>query len=88
MGVYTLWLKRTSAQNIVIGGAAGAVPVLVAEAAVTDRVGWPAAVLFCVVFLWTPPHFWALAVRYHERTTKQPSRSRGRTVRSDRPARS
>ena len=66
VGVYTLWLKRTSAQNIVIGGAAGAVPVLVGWAAVTDRVGWPAAVLFCVVFLWTPPHFWALAVRYRE----------------------
>jgi protoheme IX farnesyltransferase len=62
--VYTLWLKRRSVQNIVIGGAAGAVPALVGWAAVTGRVGWPAAVLFLVVFLWTPPHFWALALRY------------------------
>ena len=62
--VYTLWLKRTSSQNIVIGGAAGAVPVLVGWAAVTDQVGWPAVVLFALIFLWTPPHFWALAVRY------------------------
>jgi len=64
--VYTLWLKRTSAQNIVIGGAAGAVPVLVGWAAVTDRLSWAPLVLFAVVFLWTPPHFWALAVRYRE----------------------
>jgi protoheme IX farnesyltransferase len=62
--VYTLWLKRSSPQNIVIGGAAGAAPVLVGWAAVTGRVGWPAWVLFAVVFLWTPPHFWALALRY------------------------
>jgi protoheme IX farnesyltransferase len=62
--VYTLWLKRRSVQNIVIGGAAGAVPALVGWAAVTGRVGWPAVVLFVVVFLWTPPHFWALALRY------------------------
>jgi len=62
--VYTMWLKRTSPQNIVIGGAAGAAPVLVGWAAVTGRVGWPAVVLFVVVFLWTPPHFWALAMRY------------------------
>ena len=62
--VYTLWLKRTSPQNIVIGGAAGAVPTLVGWAAVTGRVEPPAAVLFAVVFLWTPPHFWALALRY------------------------
>lgn len=64
--VYTLWLKRTSTQNIVIGGAAGAVPVLVGWAAVTDRLGWVPVMLFAVVFLWTPPHFWALAVRYRE----------------------
>jgi heme o synthase len=62
--VYTLWLKRRSPQNIVIGGAAGAVPALVGWAAVTGRVGWPAVVMFDIVFLWTPPHFWALALRY------------------------
>jgi protoheme IX farnesyltransferase len=64
--VYTIWLKRTSRNNIVIGGAAGAVPVLVGWAAVTNAVGWPAVVLFAVIFLWTPPHFWALAIRHAE----------------------
>jgi protoheme IX farnesyltransferase len=64
--VYTIWLKPRSPQNIVIGGAAGAVPVLVGWAAVTGSVGAPAWVLFSVIFLWTPPHFWALAVRYRE----------------------
>ncbi len=64
--VYTIWLKPRSTQNIVIGGAAGAVPVLVGWAAVTGRVGAPAWVMFAIVFLWTPPHFWALAVRYAE----------------------
>ena len=62
--VYTLWLKRTTPQNIVIGGAAGCMPVLVAWAAVTGEVGLPALVLFAIVFYWTPPHFWALALRY------------------------
>jgi protoheme IX farnesyltransferase len=62
--VYTLWLKRSSPQNIVIGGAAGSVPVLVAWAAVTGEVGIPALVLFAIIFYWTPPHFWALALRY------------------------
>ena len=62
--VYTMWLKRSSRQNIVIGGAAGAVPVLVGWAAVTGRIGLPAIVMFVIVFLWTPPHFWALAMRY------------------------
>jgi protoheme IX farnesyltransferase len=62
--VYTMWLKRTSVQNIVIGGAAGAVPALVGWAAVTGTVGLPAWVLFAIVFVWTPPHFWALAMRY------------------------
>jgi protoheme IX farnesyltransferase len=62
--VYTMWLKRSSPQNIVIGGAAGAMPVLVGWAAVTGRVGLPAAILFAIVFMWTPPHFWALALRY------------------------
>jgi len=62
--VYTLWLKRTTTQNIVIGGAAGAVPALVGWAAVTGTVGLPAWVLFAIVFVWTPPHFWALAMQY------------------------
>jgi protoheme IX farnesyltransferase len=64
--VYTLWLKRTSTNNIVIGGAAGAVPVLVGWAAVQDTLGLPPLVLFAVIFVWTPPHFWALAVRYRD----------------------
>jgi protoheme IX farnesyltransferase len=64
--VYTLWLKRISPQNIVIGGAAGAVPVLVGWAAVTDRLGWAPVVLFAVIFIWTPPHFWALAIKYRD----------------------
>jgi protoheme IX farnesyltransferase len=62
--VYTMWLKRSSVQNIVIGGAAGAVPALVGWAAVTGTVALPAWVLFAIVFVWTPPHFWALAMRY------------------------
>jgi protoheme IX farnesyltransferase len=62
--VYTMWLKRSTTQNIVIGGAAGAVPVLVGWAAVTGTVGLPAWVMFAIVFVWTPPHFWALAMRY------------------------
>ncbi len=64
--VYTLWLKRTSSQNIVIGGAAGAVPVLVGWTAVTGRLSWAPVVLFAVIFIWTPPHFWALAIKYRE----------------------
>ena len=64
VGIYTMWLKRTSRHNIVIGGAAGAVPVLVGWAAVTDSLGWAPLVLFVIMFLWTPPHFWALAIRY------------------------
>ena len=64
--VYTLWLKRRSTQNIVIGGAAGAVPVLVGWAAVTNSLSWAPVVLFAIIFIWTPPHFWALAVRYRE----------------------
>jgi protoheme IX farnesyltransferase len=64
--VYTLWLKRTSRQNIVIGGAAGAVPVLVGWAAVRDTVGWAPVVLFALMFVWTPPHFWALAIKYRD----------------------
>jgi protoheme IX farnesyltransferase len=64
--VYTLGLKRRSTQNIVIGGAAGAVPVLVGWSAVTGRVGLPALVLFAIIFYWTPPHFWALSLRYKD----------------------
>ena len=64
--VYTLWLKRTSSQDIVIGGAAGAVPVLVGWAAVRGTLGLAPLVLFAVIFVWTPPHFWALAVRYRD----------------------
>ncbi|MCG0240046.1 MAG: heme o synthase [Firmicutes bacterium] len=64
--VYTMWLKRSTVQNIVIGGAAGAVPPLVGWAAVTGEVGLPALVMFLIVFLWTPPHFWALALFRNE----------------------
>ncbi len=64
--VYTIWLKPRSPQNIVIGGAAGAVPVLVGWAAVTGTLAAPAWVLFAIVFFWTPPHFWALALRYRD----------------------
>jgi protoheme IX farnesyltransferase len=64
--VYTLWLKRTSTQNIVIGGAAGAVPVLVGWSAVTNSLSWAPIVLFAIIFYWTPPHFWALAVKYKD----------------------
>jgi protoheme IX farnesyltransferase len=62
--VYTIWLKRTSTRNIVIGGAAGAVPVLVGWTAVTGHLAWSPVVLFVAMFFWTPPHFWALAIRY------------------------
>lgn len=64
--VYTMMLKRRTVQNIVIGGAAGAVPALVGWAAVRDDLALPAWILFAVVFYWTPPHFWALALRYEE----------------------
>jgi protoheme IX farnesyltransferase len=64
--VYTMWLKRTSEQNIVIGGAAGAVPTLVGWSAVTGHLGLAPLVLFGIIFVWTPPHFWALALRYRE----------------------
>jgi protoheme IX farnesyltransferase len=62
--IYSLWLKRTSRQNIVIGGAAGAVPVLVGWAAVQNSLSWEPFILFIAIFLWTPPHFWALAIRH------------------------
>jgi heme o synthase len=64
--VYTLGLKRRTASNIVIGGAAGCFPVLVGWAAVTGKVAWPALVLFGVIFFWTPPHFWALAMKFRD----------------------
>jgi heme o synthase len=64
--VYTLGLKRRTASNIVIGGAAGCFPVLVGWAAVTGTVAWPSVVLFAVIFLWTPPHFWALAMKFRD----------------------
>jgi protoheme IX farnesyltransferase len=64
--VYTLWLKRSSSHNIVIGGAAGAAPVLIGWSAVTNTLDWAPVVLFAVIFYWTPPHFWALAIRYRD----------------------
>jgi protoheme IX farnesyltransferase len=64
--VYTMLLKRRTAQNIVWGGAAGCMPVLIGWAAVTGRLGWAPLILFGVVFFWTPPHFWALAIRFRE----------------------
>jgi protoheme IX farnesyltransferase len=64
--VYTMLLKRRTAQNIVWGGAAGCMPVLIGWAAVTGSLAWAPVVLFAVVFFWTPPHFWALAIRYRE----------------------
>ena len=62
VGVYTMWLKRRTPQNIVIGGAAGAMPPLVAWAAVRGSLSWTAVYLFAIVFYWTPPHFWALSL--------------------------
>jgi heme o synthase len=66
IAVYTLGLKRRTASNIVIGGAAGCFPALVGWAAVTGGIGLPALLLAAVVFVWTPPHFWALAMRYRD----------------------
>ncbi|HEV8190367.1 MAG TPA: heme o synthase [Ktedonobacterales bacterium] len=62
VGIYTMWLKRTTPQNIVIGGAAGAVPVLIGWSAVTNSIGLAAIWMFLIIFLWTPPHFWALSL--------------------------
>lgn len=64
--VYTMWLKRSTDQNIVIGGAAGAVPALVGWAAVTGELSMTAVMLFAIIFVWTPPHFWALALLYKD----------------------
>lgn len=63
---YTIWLKRRTPQNIVWGGAAGCMPVLIAWAAVTDSLSWTPVVLFLIVFFWTPPHYWPLAIKYRE----------------------
>ena len=60
--VYTIWLKRRTPQNIVIGGAAGALPPLIGWTAVTGDIGWGAVALFAIIFFWTPPHFWALSL--------------------------
>ena len=62
--IYTMWLKRSTTQNIVIGGAAGAAPALIGWAAVTGSLALPAWILFAIVFVWTPPHFWALSLRF------------------------
>jgi len=64
--VYTMWLKRSTTQNIVIGGAAGSIPPLVGWAAVTGEVTWTPFILFLVIFMWTPPHFWALSLKYRD----------------------
>ena len=64
--VYTLWLKRRTAQNIVWGGVAGCFPPLIGWTAVTGSVAWPPIILFLIVFFWTPPHTWALGLRYRE----------------------
>src|SRR4029079_465335 len=64
--IYTMWLKRTTRQNIVIGGAGGASAPLVGWAAVTGNIELPAIVLFAIIFMWTPPHFWALAIKYKD----------------------
>ena len=64
--VYTLLLKRRTSQNVVWGGAAGCMPVMIAWSAVTGTIGWPALVMFVIIFFWTPPHTWALAMRYKD----------------------
>ncbi len=64
--VYSLILKRRTSQNIVWGGAAGCMPVFIAWAAVTNTLAWPAVILFMVIFLWTPPHYWPLSMRYSD----------------------
>jgi protoheme IX farnesyltransferase len=66
VGVYTMVLKRRTAQNIVWGGAAGCMPVFIGWAAVTGTLSWAAVVLFAVIFFWTPPHFWALAIKFKD----------------------
>ena len=70
--LYTLILKRRTAQNIVWGGIAGCMPVLIAWAAVTNKVEWPAVILFLIIFLWTPPHYWPLSMKYARRLQRRP----------------
>jgi protoheme IX farnesyltransferase len=60
--IYTMWLKRRTPQNIVIGGGAGAIPPMIGWSAVTGNIGWPAVIMFAIIFFWTPPHFWPLAI--------------------------
>jgi heme o synthase len=66
LGIYTVWLKRRYPSNIVIGGAAGAMPPVIAWVAVTGHFSWAALLCFALVFTWTPPHFWALAIKYRD----------------------
>jgi heme o synthase len=66
VGFYTMLLKRRTSQNIVWGGAAGCMPVLIGWSAVTDSLAWPALILFLIVFFWTPPHYWPLSMRFKE----------------------
>ena len=68
--VYTIWLKKVTPENIVIGGAAGAIAPLVGWTAITNSIGWPGIYMFGIVFLWTPPHFWALAILLKQDYTK------------------
>ncbi|MGA9175230.1 MAG: heme o synthase, partial [Thermoactinomyces sp.] len=60
--IYTMWLKRKTPQNIVIGGGAGAIPPMIGWSAVTGHIGWPAIIMFAIIFFWTPPHFWPLVM--------------------------
>ncbi len=66
VAIYTMWLKRSTPQNIVIGGAAGALPPMVGYAAASGEIGFASIVLFAIIFIWTPPHFWALALMKHD----------------------
>jgi protoheme IX farnesyltransferase len=66
VGLYTMLLKRRTSQNIVWGGAAGCMPVLIGWSAVTDSLAWPALVLFLIIFFWTPPHYWPLSMRFKD----------------------
>ena len=68
--VYTLLLKRRTSQNVVWGGAAGCMPVMIGWSAVTGTIQWPALVMFAIIFFWTPPHTWALAMRYKDDYTR------------------
>ena len=82
--VYTRWLKRSTPQNIVIGGAAGAVPPLVGYAGAAGHLGWAALVMFAIVFVWTPPHFWALALMIKEHYASAGRADAARSSRGDR----